>query len=170
MAARDHQQTNRLPRRPIECVELPVLAERMEEEISRATRHGGALACIYLRIDELAKIQTEHGAQISTQAVEYVRTALTHEFRRFDRLGCTAEGQFLVLLAGADAAKGELVARRTLKRLRAIKIEVGELRLPLSLSATVATWRSGQNARQLIEQVQATARREKLGFQDAVRL
>jgi hypothetical protein len=77
----------------------------------------------------------------------------------------------LVVLPGADGPRGEIVARRLLKRLRAIKLQAhdGERRA-LRMAIGVATWREGMTAETLLEQARAAAGRERLVFGDALRL
>jgi diguanylate cyclase (GGDEF)-like protein len=158
MAACDPQLTPRLPKRPITCLSASAWADRLEEEIYRAGRHGTPLSCLLLRLDGFKEIVQIYGKEMSEQAVKHVDWALRNEFRHFDRLGRSGESEFLVLLAGADGLRGEIVARRVLNRLHAIKIEVGALRRPLRISVGIAAWRTGQSGPELVAQTQAAAR------------
>ena len=59
------------------------------------------------------------------------------------RPGRQAErGRAAVLLPGADGPRGEIVARRALERLRAIKVEADGTRRPLRVSVGLAAWRT----------------------------
>ena len=88
------------------------------------------------------------------------REALRHELRRFDRVGRPSEGELAVLLPGADGPRGEIVARRALQRLRAIKVEAGGQRRPLRVSVGMAAWQGDVDGEQLLAQTRAAARRE----------
>ncbi|HEY7953487.1 MAG TPA: diguanylate cyclase [Solirubrobacteraceae bacterium] len=136
-----------------------VLVERLEEEIARATRHHTALSCLLVGIEDPAAIERSHGKMLIEQALAYLGLALRREFRRYDRVGPTSEHDYLVVLPGADGARGEIVARRALQRLRAIKIEAGDMRDALGLIAGLATWREGQAAQELIAEARAAAGR-----------
>ena len=126
------------------------LLERLEEEINRAARHGTALSCLVVAIDDLADLALVHGEELAERALDYVAVALRRELRRFDRVGETTERELAVVLPGADERRAELVARRALGRLRAIKIEVEDVRRPLRMSVGIAAWRSPLSAEDLL--------------------
>src|SRR6202453_1257605 len=131
-------RTDPLPAGVIVCLSAAALTERMEEEINRAGRHGTPLSCLLVVIENLDELTRAHGSELSEQTLVYVSEALRHELRRFDRVGRPSEGELAVLLPGADGPRGEIVARRALKRLRAIKIEAGGQRRPLRVSVGLA--------------------------------
>ncbi len=168
MAARDHQTSESLPRAVTECLSASELESRVEEEIARATRHGTALCCLLVSVEDLPEIEQAHGKDLSQQALAYVGLALQSEFRRFDRVGRPTEIEFLVVLPGADGARGEIVARRTLERLRAIKLEGEGGRRALRVSVGLAAWREAMGAEELIgETRQAMTRERQLSSRDA---
>ena len=101
---------------------------RIDEEISRAARHGTALSCLLVGIDDLDEIARAHGDELSRAALAYPRTALGRTFGASTASVGAGEGELLVVLPGADGRRGEIVARRALERLRAIKIEVAGAR------------------------------------------
>lgn len=142
-----------------EPVPVDVLVERLEEEIARAKRHYTPLSCLLVGIDDPAAIERSHGTELSEQALAYLGLALRREFRRYDRVGPTSEHDYLVVLPGADGPRGEIVARRALERLRAIKIEADDMRKPLGVIAGIATWHEAQTAQELIAEARAAAGR-----------
>jgi diguanylate cyclase (GGDEF)-like protein len=160
MAASDTQQHQPPPRGPRGCLTAAELHERIEEEINRAARHAGALGCLLVDIEDLAAIERDHGAALAEQALAYVGLALRREFRCFDRVGRPSESEFAVVLPGADAPRGEIVARRTLTRLHAIKLEADAARRSLRVAVGIAAWREGMSAEQLIAHARTAARRE----------
>ena len=127
------------------------LRERLEEEISRAERHGTGLSCLLLVIDNLEQMAREHGGELREQTIDYVAVALRRELRRFDRVGRVARDgggetqdpgrALLIVLPGADGPRGEIVARRALERLRTIKVEAGGTR---GRSRSRSGWRRGR--------------------------
>ena len=68
-----------------------------------------------------------------------------------------------MLLPGADGPRGEIVARRVLDRLRAIKVEADGVRRPLRVSVGLAAWREDLDGDQLLAQTRAAAQRERNG-------
>lgn len=168
MAACDHQDGSRPPNQTGKQLLDRVLLDRLEEEINRAARHGTALSCLLLALDARREMERVHGRRLMAELRSYASTALTREFRRFDRVGHLDDGALLALLPGADAAAAEIVARRVLDRVRAIKVEVRGARRSVRVCASVAQWQQGQTARELIAQVRTVAAHERVGFRDAL--
>jgi diguanylate cyclase (GGDEF)-like protein len=154
----------------IEYLSALALEERVREEVNRAARHGTALSCLLLDIEDLEEIARTHGAELAERTLSYAGLALRRELRGFDRVGRPSEGELLVVLPGADGARGEIVARRMLSRLREIKLEVRGERRALRMVVGLAAWREGMSAEALLAQARAAVGRERLGFRDALRL
>ena len=142
------------------CLSAEALAERLEEEINRATRHGTPLSCLLVVIENLDELAKAHGSELSEQTLAYVGETLRRELRRFDRVGRPSDGELAVLLPGADGPRGEIVARRALARLRAIKVAAGGERQPLRVSVGLAAWREDVGAEDLLAQTRAAAHQE----------
>ena len=64
------------------------------------------------------------------------------------------------MLPGADGPRGEIVARRVLDRLRAIKVEADGMRRPLRVSVGLAAWREDLSGEELLAR-RALPRREQ---------
>jgi GGDEF domain-containing protein len=139
-----------------------VLVQRVEEEIARAERQHTTLSCLLVGLEDLQEIQQLHGKLLSQQAVAYIGLTLRRELRRYDRVGPTNEHDYLVVLPGVDSARGEIVARRALERLRSIKVEEQDGCRVLRVIAGIATWREGQTAQELLAQAKAAAGRRTL--------
>jgi diguanylate cyclase (GGDEF)-like protein len=147
----------------IDCLSANALEDRLEEEINRAGRHGTPLSCLLVAIDDLTELASRHGRELPEQALAYAGPALLRELRRFDRVGRPSDTELLVVLPGADGPRGEIVARRVLDRLRAIKIETGGVRRPLRVSVGLAAWREDLDGEQLLAHTRAAAQRERDG-------
>jgi diguanylate cyclase (GGDEF)-like protein len=132
------------------------LVDRIEEEIARAERAQAPLSCLLVDIANLSAIEQTHGERFAEQTLAYVGLLLRRELRRYDRVGATGKHAYLVVLPGADGPRGEIVARRALARLHAVKIETGDGRRSLPLAVGIATWRAGTDAQELIAQAQTT--------------
>ena len=161
MAANDpHPRSDRLPPRGIDISSPAALRERLVEEISRAERHGSPLSCLLIVIENLDELSREHGGELREETLGYLAPALRRELRRFDRIGRARDGaDLLVILPGADSARGEIVARRALERLNTIKIEAAGTRRPLQVSVGLATWRESLDAGALLESARGALRR-----------
>lgn len=156
------------------------LYSRLEEEVERAERQGTGLSCMLLVLENLDEIKRRHGEELGEQVIEYVAEALRPEMRRFDRVCRASERELAVIAPGAHGAHGEILARRVLARMRAIKIEAGGSRLPLRVSVGLAAWGADMSARALMSRARAalesleadattsSAEREELGERDGL--
>jgi diguanylate cyclase (GGDEF)-like protein len=165
MAASDtNPHSDRLQPSALDCFTPAALRERLEEEISRAERHGTPLGCLLVVIENLDEMTREHGSELREQTLEYVAQALRRELRRFDRIGRGgseqggSDGELLIILPGADGPRAEIVGRRTLERLRTIKVEARGARWPLRVSVGLAAWQEGLSAQALLAQARAALR------------
>jgi diguanylate cyclase (GGDEF)-like protein len=158
MAASDshHPIHPRAPRDPLSSTEI---AARLEEEVSRASRHRTPLSCLLVSLDEIDELATAHGDTMPAQALAYLADTIRRQLRCFDRVGHAAEGELLVLLPGADEQRGEIVARRTLSRLHSIKVEAEGHRRPLRVSMGISSWRDGLTGEQLLSHTRLAAQR-----------
>lgn len=154
------------PAREIHFLSDEELRERLEEEVGRAARHGTALCCLLLRLDDFQEIAQAHGAALSERALLHAGETLLGQLRRFDRVGRPRQDELLIVLPGAAGIEGEAVARRALRRLRAIKIEVDHVRRALGVCIGIAAWRSPWNASQLIEEARRAAGLSRQGAGD----
>ncbi len=160
MAASDSFQS--MPPAPPEAFEWPravELDERLDEEIGRAERHGTHLSCLLIVVDNLEELAGEHGGELREQTMAYMAGALRSELRRFDRVGMPSDRELLIVLPGADGPRGEIVARRVLDRLRAIKVEARGKRQALRVSVGLAAWQAEASAATLLERARAATGR-----------
>jgi GGDEF domain-containing protein len=144
------------------ALSAPELVERLEEEIGRAERHGTHLSCLLLVLDELDEVAREHGVDLPPQTLAYLAGALIRELRRFDRIGRPAEGELLIVLPGADGPRGEMVARRVLERVGAIKVEADGMRRPLNVTVGLAAWQGQMGPADLLARTRAAVLRPGL--------
>jgi diguanylate cyclase (GGDEF)-like protein len=159
MAASDFQNTIHCSPGPRQCLSGTELDARLREEVNRAGRHNTALCCLLVSLNDLEELVRTHGETLPGEALAYLGAALGRELRLFDRIGRTAEDELVVVLPGADQPRGEIVARRALGRLHAVKIEVEGRRHPLRISVGIAAWREGLSAEQLLSQTRSAALR-----------
>ncbi len=158
MAANDpNTRSDRPPPSQFECLATVTLDARLEEEIGRAERHGTALSCLLVVIENLDELARAHGSELREQTLGYVAGALAHELRRFDRVGC-ALGGLVIVLPGADGPRGEVVARRALERLRAIKVEAEGARRQLEITVGLAAWSKDTGAQALLARAHSALR------------
>jgi GGDEF domain-containing protein len=117
------------------------------------------LSCLLIVIENLDELSGEQGGDLREQALAYIAGALRRELRRFDRVGMPSASELLIVLPGADGPRGEIVARRVLDRLQAIKVEARGERRPLRISVGLAAWRADATPATLLERARAAAAR-----------
>jgi diguanylate cyclase (GGDEF)-like protein len=164
MAASD--STSSTPPAPASAFDWPravELDERLAEEIGRAERHGTPLSCLLVVVDNLEEMAGEHGGELREQTMAYIARALRSELRRFDRVGMPSDRELLIVLPGADGPRGEMVARRVLDRLRAIKVEARGQRRALRISVGLSAWRTQATPASVLSRARAAAERSANG-------
>ena len=135
------------------------LSERLDEEVGRAERYGTPLSLLLVVVENLDEIAREHGAELRQQTLAYIAGALDRELRSFDRIAIPGPRELAILLPGADGPSGEMVARRVIDRLRAIKVEAAERREALRISVGLASWRPESSSSILLQRARAAAAR-----------
>ncbi|MHB1468991.1 MAG: diguanylate cyclase domain-containing protein [Solirubrobacteraceae bacterium] len=133
------------------------LIARIDEEISRASRHRDSLCCLLVQITNLPQLVELHGEAFAAHALQHVGDVLRVELRRYDRVGHPLHDELVIVLPGAALSQGEAVARRALRRLRAIKVEIERVRQPLAISIGIAAWSEPWSAERLIEEARTAA-------------
>ncbi|HTZ88674.1 MAG TPA: GGDEF domain-containing protein [Solirubrobacteraceae bacterium] len=159
MAASDNNPSPEAPSDQLNILSARTLHERLGEEINRAGRYGTQLACLLVTIGNLEQLAREHGSELSEQTLIYVARTLATQVRDFDRVGRPSEQELALILPGADGPRGEIVARRALRRLRTIKVEADGTREPLRISVGLAAWQADMGAEELLEQARQAGRR-----------
>jgi len=155
MAAGDSTNPTNAPPGQHPCLSASELELRVGEEIGRAARHGTALSCLLVRVEDARA--PARGEQLTERTLIYLAGALSRQLRRFDRVGRAGSEELVVVLPGADERRGEIVARRALGRLHSIKLEIDGQRRPLPISVGIAGWREGTTAEQLLLQARVAA-------------
>lgn len=81
-------------------------------ELARSRRHSRPLTVVYLDLDDLGRINAEHGRKAGDQVINAVSAALSRSCRAEDFLWHTGEDEFALILAETDSEEGDVVARR----------------------------------------------------------
>jgi diguanylate cyclase (GGDEF)-like protein len=131
------------------CMNHRAMRRRLREEIDRATRAGGSLACMLMDLDDFKLVNDRHGHPAGDAVLRGVARALMGEFRAFDRVARYGGDEFVVILPNADLESATLAAARALQRLA--EVPSFALHPGVSASIGVAQWRPAMTAEQLLE-------------------
>ena len=94
-----------------------LLAERIEQSISFATRNGGTFALLFLDLDHFKQINDSLGHQFGDRVLIQVAERLKDCLRQLDTAARLGGDEFVLLLHQVDARGAETSARRVLEAL-----------------------------------------------------
>jgi diguanylate cyclase (GGDEF)-like protein len=131
------------------CMNHRAMRRRLYEEIGRAARTDGRLACLLIDLDDFKLVNDRHGHPAGDAVLRGVARALMGEFRAFDRVARYGGDEFVAILPNADLESAAAAAERALERLAAVpSFDV----VPgVSASIGVAQWRAPMTVEQLLE-------------------
>jgi len=115
------------------------LMRRLDEECARSRRASSPLSLIYVDIDHFKPINDAHGHQVGDEVLRYVARIMAGVMRRSDILGRVGGEEFIAVLPDSGATDGHGVAERLRKQVEAKRLIVGELEIPVTISAGVTT-------------------------------
>ncbi|MGH2855180.1 MAG: GGDEF domain-containing protein [Solirubrobacteraceae bacterium] len=150
------------------CMNHRAMRRRLQEEIGRAARTDGRLACLLLDLDDFKLVNDRHGHPAGDALLRGVARALQGEFRAFDRVARYGGDEFVVILPAADLESAAQAAGRALERLAAIPSF--DLAPGVSASIGVAQWRPAMTEAQLLEACDAALLHSKRAGKGRVEL
>lgn len=136
------------------------LQARLREELARAQRDRGSVACLVADVDRLQALNDELGYGAGDQALQELATRIESQVRASDAAGRLGSDTFAVVLPGTDAAGAAPLAQRVLAAVRAGPIELGGgVARELRVSIGIADCRPppGQDRKMLADQLVADA-------------
>jgi diguanylate cyclase (GGDEF)-like protein len=141
------------------CMNHRAMRRRLSEEIDRATRTAGKLACMLIDLDNFKLVNDRHGHAAGDALLREVAQALMGEFRAFDRVARYGGDEFVVILAGADLQSAAVAAERARERM--LGLSSFEIAPGVSGSIGVAQWRAGMSTDTLLDACDAALLRGK---------
>ena len=81
-------------------------------ELARSRRHGRQLSLVYVDLDDLGRVNADHGRAAGDQIISAVSAALSKSCRAEDYLWYNGEDEFAILLSETDQSEADTVARR----------------------------------------------------------
>jgi diguanylate cyclase (GGDEF)-like protein len=131
------------------CMNHRAMRRRLSEEIDRATRTNGRLACLLIDLDNFKLVNDRHGHSAGDALLREVAQALMGEFRAFDRVARYGGDEFVVILAGADLESATIAAERARERM--LSVPSFDVTPGVSASIGVAQWRAPMSTDVLLD-------------------
>jgi diguanylate cyclase (GGDEF)-like protein len=131
------------------CMNHRAMRRRLDEEIGRAARIDGHLACLLIDLDNFKLVNDRHGHQAGDTLLREVAQTLMGEFRAFDRVARYGGDEFVVILPNADLESAVIAAERALERLMAVPSF--DVNPGVAASIGVAQWRAPMTTDLLLE-------------------
>jgi len=116
----------------------------LNEEASRADRHGRPLSLIMLDVDHFKVVNDTHGHQAGDASLRQIARIIEDCVRSFDRVARYGGEEFAVILPETLGSDAIVVAERIRSRVAAQEFSVGhkngtEVRITLTVSSGIAT-------------------------------
>ena len=153
-----------------DCYNRRYLDHSLEDEVERARRFGGRLALIFLDMDNLKDVNTNHGHAAGSRVLYEASLRIGASVRSIDRLFRYGGDEFVVLLPGTGLNGARAVAERVRRELAARPFELTSGAIAsLTASAGVAAWpEHGPTGRKVVEAADAAMRVVKRAGKNAV--
>ena len=147
--------------------ELPnrrALTDRLQQEFSRAQRHGGSLSFIMADIDHFKRVNDTHGHTIGDRLLQQVAKAIAGQCRQTDLPARYGGEEFAVIVPDEDASDTVNLAQRCRQAIQAITLDLGQDTLRITASFGVADATGAASEQDLIQAAdQALYRAKELG-------
>jgi diguanylate cyclase (GGDEF)-like protein len=141
------------------CMNHRAMRRRLSEEIGRALRTDGKLACMLIDLDNFKLVNDRHGHSAGDALLREVAQALMGEFRAFDRVARYGGDEFVVILAGADLQSAVGAAERARERM--LGLPAFEVAPGVNASIGVAQWRAPMSTDMLLDACDAALLQSK---------
>jgi diguanylate cyclase (GGDEF)-like protein len=127
------------------------LIQRIESEVSRASRFGGTLSCAMLDVDHFKQINDSYGHAAGDRLLRSLSLFLKQRLRRSDIIGRYGGDEIAVLLPHTDSATAHQVVSGICQSFAQIRHHVGATTFTATLTGGIATYPALQTPEMLIE-------------------
>lgn len=135
------------------CIE-----ERLVSEIKRSNRYDNELSVVLFDIDHFKQINDQFGHDVGDEVLKQVARRAESSIRAVDLIGRWGGEEFLIILVETDLASAKHVAEN-IRRL--IESDVYDTNKPVTISAGVACYLSGDSSGTLVKRADVALYRAK---------
>ncbi len=127
-----------------ECFNKKYFLERLPSEFAFATRHNKALSLAMLDIDHFKKVNDTYGHLAGDYVLREVAKLMQVTVRADDVLARYGGEEFALIMRETGPDNAFIAVERIRRRIEAAAIEFEGTRIPVTVSAGVATWQGGR--------------------------
>jgi two-component system cell cycle response regulator len=122
------------------------LQQRMKEELARAQRRGGTIACLMIDIDRFKAVNDGYGHLAGDNALKEVAQRVDTQIRTMDTAARFGGDELAILLPDASAAEAATLAERIREVIAAVPFALtAEVERTLTVSVGVASLSPGRH-------------------------
>ncbi len=122
------------------------LQQRLKEELARAQRHGGSIACLMLDIDHFKLVNDGYGHLAGDNALKEVAQRVESQIRSMDTAARFGGDELAILLPDAGATDAARLAERIREVIAAVPFRLTpDIERALTISVGVATLAPGRH-------------------------
>jgi diguanylate cyclase len=163
VAAELERVSAQLSRDPLTgALNLRGLDEAMRREMSRAQRCNAPLSVGVLDLDRFQRLNDTYGQQVCDAALRHVFGVVSAVLRPTDLVARRGEEELVILFGDTALAQAGLAARRLQGELTRRPFPRGDEHLPITFSAGVAQFRSGDTQAALVARAELAMQQARL--------
>jgi diguanylate cyclase (GGDEF)-like protein len=139
------------------------LHSRLKEELARAQRRGGTVACLMVDLDHFKRVNDTYGHLVGDQVLREIAQRIDGEIRDSDAAARFGGDEFAILMPDTDAEQAQRLAQRILHAVCGTPVAVDStstesIKVTLSIGiAAVKPQRSDQDLKALADRLLAEA-------------
>lgn len=127
------------------------LLQGLEPQVSRSRRYENPLAILLLKIDNLAQLDAEYGADSGKRVVVALSQLLKDQLRWVDMVGRMDTDEFLVILPETPESAATDLANKLRARIATLQVIGGDGRaIALKVRCNVVGWVKGEDSNKLL--------------------